>query len=73
MAGSSFHRLGGGFELLSFSLHHVHSSFTVPIFLLSHGKEASGFIINMSVKSPVFSLWIGSNSADENFVHGKPF
>lgn len=51
MAGSSFHHLGAGLELLNFSLHHVHSSFTVLIFLLSHGKAASGFPINMSVTS----------------------
>lgn len=71
IAGCSFHHLGAGFELLNFTLHHVHSSFTVPIFLLSLGSAASGFIINTAVTIPAFSLWIGMNSADENFPCDK--
>lgn len=51
----------------------MHSSFTVPIFLIFHGNAVSGFIITMAVKSSVFPSWIGMISPDENFVFDKAF
>lgn len=49
LLAAPFITLGASLEVLNFNLHHIHSSFTVPIFLLSPGNTASGFLINMAV------------------------
>lgn len=73
IAGLSFHCLEAGIELLNFSFHHVHPSFTVPIFQIFHGNAVSGFIITMAVTNSVFLSGICMISADENFVYDKVF